>query len=212
MVRILLNAEADPKSIPKSEPEFRQFESDTKSGVIAFLRARGFAIAKIYEDDGEREAPRVPMKGLCPTCSSLPLDVFLGARRDREDTYFHKSLKAMRRYAREGCPFCIFLWRRLDIEHVKEWLDYPLLLFGNYWVKDEDFDEEDWFSIRTDDYWGPGRRADFHVTVEPFEGEKPMSTFISYGRILTSSYRETEAITRGYRLLCNFSSGSLLAK
>lgn len=99
---------------------------------------------------------------LCPECSRIPLEVFMGRK---ENGYWHTSLTSLQSSVQIGCPFCTFLWRQLGIQNIDILQVYRVSLSHNFYR-----------SLPGDMMWsninGPQSiQVAFHIVTSPFKGE-----------------------------------------
>jgi ankyrin repeat protein len=125
MVQILLDAGADVNAKTyEGETILQAAEKGGKENILKLLQARREEVAAeaaAVEAEWEivSDVPINDDQSLCMACSKIPLDLFepgkmFGGRRFD----LHPSLFALQRSAQSGCPFCVFLWKRLSIKEI----------------------------------------------------------------------------------------------
>ncbi|KAF2866648.1 ankyrin repeat-containing domain protein, partial [Massariosphaeria phaeospora] len=91
-------------------------EKHGNAEILRLLDQKEAETAEKPKEDEPLDVSTVTRGRLCGTCEKLPYEVFGSGRRNIET--LHPSLTAVRDAAREGCSFCMFLWKQLRVKTV----------------------------------------------------------------------------------------------
>ncbi|KAB8252028.1 ankyrin repeat-containing domain protein [Aspergillus flavus] len=178
MARMLLDARANFRAVSYSGKTVRR--SAEKGGSVEILQLLNMREALEPSDGNKTEildVSTIAKRGLCSTCSGLPLEVFTSPRwlrRYHSNAFcFHPSLVSLEKSARGGCPFCLFFWKRLGINIISIPQPSKVRLFYGRRSTDDvakmlsQIDEP----YPKDIERPRSERADFQACVEPFDGK-----------------------------------------
>lgn len=196
MARMLLDARANFRAVSYSGKTVRR--SAEKGGSVEILQLLNMREALEPSDGNKTEildVSTIAKRGLCSTCSGLPLEVFTSPRwlrRYHSNAFcFHPSLVSLEKSARGGCPFCLFFWKRLGINIISIPQPSKVRLFYGRRSTDDvakmlsQIDEP----YPKDIERPRSERADFQACVEPFDGKHQL-WFLHHALMLTDDAQE----------------------
>ncbi|GMF79889.1 unnamed protein product [Aspergillus oryzae] len=216
MARMLLDARANFRAVSYSGKTVRR--SAEKGGSVEILQLLNMREALEPSDGNKTEildVSTIAKRGLCSTCSGLPLEVFTSPRwlrRYHSNAFcFHPSLVSLEKSARGGCPFCLFFWKRLGINIISIPQPSKVRLFYGRRSTDDvakmlsQIDEP----YPKDIERPRSERADFQACVEPFDGKHQL-WFLHHALMLTDDAQERSKHSQAIPSLPRRSNGRFL--